>query len=108
MHKNIKRFELEGQILDDSSIPRLREEYLRLLSTKMKMSGYVPRIDIEPDFSIEYTKRHYNFKISLYGTYVGKKNAECIQALDKNRAIYIQKSKSEESLSDQEPTLNQK
>jgi hypothetical protein len=108
MHKRIKRFELEGQILDDSCIPRLREEYIRLLNTQMRMSGYAPRIDINPDFSIEYTKNHYLFKLSVYGSYIGKRNTECIEALDKNTAIYTQKNKSSASSSDQESTLNQK
>ena len=108
MHKRIKRFEIEGQILDDAYIPRLREEYIRLLNTQMRMCGYVPRLDIEPDFSIQYYKNHYIFKLSVYGSYIGKRNAEWIEALDKNRAIYTQKSKSKESSSDQESTLNQK
>jgi hypothetical protein len=108
MHKRIKRFELEGQILDDSCIPRLREEYIRLLNTQMRMSGYAPRIDIDPDFSIEYTKNYYLFKLSVYGSYIGKRNAECIEALNGSKAIYTQKSRSDESSSDQESKLNQK
>jgi len=36
LHKKIKRFELSGQILDDIFIPRMREEYIRLLSESMK------------------------------------------------------------------------
>ena len=108
MHKRIKRFELEGQILDDSCIPRLREEYIRLLKIQMRMSGYAPRIDIDPDFSIEYTKNYYLFKLSVYGSFIGKRNAECIEGIDKNKAIYTQKSKLKESSSGQESTLNQK
>jgi hypothetical protein len=108
MHKRLKRFELEGQILDDSCIPRLREEYIRLLNTQMRMSGYVPRIDIDPDFSIEYKKNYYLFKLSVYGSYIGKRNAECIEGLNKNTAIYTQKNKLNELSTDQESTLNQK
>jgi hypothetical protein len=108
MHKRIRRFELEGQILDDAYIPRLRDEYVRLLNTQMRMSGYVPRLDIDPDFSIDYQKNHYIFKLSVYGSYVGKRNAECIEGLNKNRAIYIQNNRSGESSKDQESTLNQK
>jgi hypothetical protein len=104
MHKRIKRFELEGQILDDSCIPRLREEYLNLLHTQMRLCGYAPRIDIDPDFTIQYNKKkYYEFKLSVYGSYIGKKNTECIKALDKNRPIYIPQNKSEELLKTQEP-----
>ena len=97
MHKKITRFHLDGMIYDDSSIPRLRENYINLLKTSMRLEGYAPRLDIDPDFSIEYTGSSYNFMLSVYGSFIGKKNASCIEGLDKNRAIYIAQSKSEES-----------
>jgi hypothetical protein len=97
MHKRIKRFHLEGTIYDDSAIPRLRENYINLLITSMRLEGYAPRIDIDPDFSIEYNGLSYNFILSVYGSFIGKKNASCIEGLDKNRAIYTAQSKSEES-----------
>ena len=49
MHKRIKRFNLDGQIHDDRFIPRMKQEYIRLLSDAMKDEGYVVRLDIEPD-----------------------------------------------------------
>ena len=97
MHKKITRFHLDGMIYDDSAIPRLREAYINLLKTSMRLEGYAPRLDIDPDFSIEYTGSSYNFMLSVYGSFIGKKNASCIEGLDKNRAIYIAQSKSEES-----------
>lgn len=107
-HKRIKRFELSGQILDDSFIPRMREEYIRLLSKSMKDSGYVQRYDIDPDWSISYSGNYYDFVLSLYGSYIGKRSAECIEGLDKNRPIYTQASKLEESFQDQGSKSNQK
>lgn len=108
IHKNIRRFELDGQIYDDSFIPRLKEEYIRILNTQMKLQGYAPRIDIDPDFTIDYTGKHYLFKLSVYGTFVGKRNAECIAGIDKNRPVFIPQSKLDESSSDQESQSNQK
>jgi len=108
LHKRIKRFELSGQILDDSLIPRLRTEYIRLLSDSMKEAGYVQRYDIDPDWSLSYTGNYYNFVLSLYGSYIGKKSAECIEGLEGNRPVYTQKNKSKELSRDQESTLNQK
>lgn len=96
MHKRIKRFELSGQIADDSFIPRMKDEYIRLLSDSMRDEGYVQRLDIEPDWSLSYTGNHYEFILSVYGSYIGKKNAACIDGLDKNRPIYIPQSKSGE------------
>ena len=108
IHKSIKRFYLDGQIFDDSFIPRLREEYIRILQTQMRLQGYAPRLDIDPDFTIEYTGKYYDFRLSVYGTFVGKRNAECITGIDKNKPIYIPQSKSDESSSDQESRSNQK
>jgi hypothetical protein len=108
MHKRIKRFELSGQITDDIFIPRMKQEYVRLLNDKMKDTGYVPRLDIDPDWSISYTGNYYEFTLSVYGSYIGKKNALCIEGLDKNRPIFTPPSKSGESSKGQESTLNQK
>lgn len=108
MHKRIKRFELSGQILDDIFIPRMKSEYIRLLSELMKESGYVVRLDIDPDWTIQYTGNHYEFTLSVYGSYIGKRNAACIDGLDKNRPIYTLQNKSGESSTDLESTSNQK
>ena len=96
MHKKIKRFELTGQITDDIYIPRMKNEYIRLLSDSMRENGYVMRLDIEPDWSLSYTGNYYEFVLSVYGSYIGKKNAACIDGLDKNRPIYTPQSKSGE------------
>lgn len=108
IHKSIKRFCLDGQIYDDAFIPRLKNEYINILNTQMKLQGYAPRIDIDPQFTIEYNGKSYNFKLSVYGTFVGKRNAECIQALDGSKPIYIRQNKSETSSTDQESQSNQK
>jgi hypothetical protein len=97
MHKRIKRFELSGQILDDIFIPRMKYEYIRLLCDSMREDGYVIRFDIDPDWSLSYTGNYYEFTLSVYGSYIGKKNASCIEGLDRNKAIYIQQNKSSES-----------
>lgn len=108
MHRRIKRFELSGQITDDKFLPRMKSEYVRLLNDKMRDAGYVPRFDIDHDWSISYTGNYYEFTLSVYGSYIGKKNALCIEGLDKNRPVFTLQTKSGESLKDQESTLNQK
>jgi hypothetical protein len=102
-HKAIKRFLLSGNIYDDSEILRLKTEYIRLLVSEMKLSGYVPRFDIDPDFTIRYNEKAeiFEFKLSIYGIYIGKKKAEWIIGLDGTKVIYTQKSKSKEFLQDQ-------
>lgn len=99
---------MSGQIPDDIYIPRMKEEYVRILSETMKDTGYVRRLDIDPDWSLSYTGNYYEFILSVYGSYIGKKNAACIEGLDKNRPIYTQQSRLGESSQGQESQLNQK
>jgi hypothetical protein len=99
-HKPIRKFDLDGQIFDDAAMPRLKAEYIRLVVTQMRSLGYAPRFDIEPDFTIYYKeeKQIFDFKLSVYGTYVGKRKSEWIIGLDGATPIYTQKNKSSESL----------
>lgn len=94
-HKPVRKFSLDGVIHDDSSFVRLRAEYINLITTEMRLLGYVPRLDINPDFTIDYNeiKKYFEFEISLYGVYVGKKKSQWISGIDETRVIYTQKSK---------------
>ena len=109
-HKPIRRFGLSGTILDDSAIQRLRIEYVKLINTEMKIMGYVPRLDLDPDFTISYNhiKEYFEFTLSIYGTYVGKTRAKWTIGIDGTEVIATQPNKSKESLLDQESKLNQK
>ena len=102
-HKTIKRFYLDGVIYDDSMIGRLKEEYVRLLITEMKLSGYVPRIDLDPDFTLRYndSKDFFEFELSVHGVYAGKRKSECIAGIDGTNPVLIQPIKSKESSLDQ-------
>jgi hypothetical protein len=66
----------------------------------MRFSGYVPRLDIRPDFTTEYdsNKEIFNFKLSIHGVYTGKKQTEWILGIDETRAVHIPQSKSRGSL----------
>lgn len=98
-HKNIKRFFLDGEIYDESYIPRIKDQYIRMVSDLMYTKGYLPRVDIDPDFTVMYNGRTFEFKLSAYGVFVGKRKCEQYSGVDKNRLILrpIQKNKSEES-----------
>ncbi len=98
-HKPIKKFNLYGKIHDEALTPRLKIEYIRLIVSQMKFFGYVPRFDIEPDFTIDYNevKQYFEFKLSIYGTYVGKRKAQWIQGIDGNKVIYTPPNKLKES-----------
>ena len=97
-HKNIKRFHIDGEIYDESIIPRVKDQYIFMLTMMMKSKGYLVRYDIDPDFTIEYNGKTFNFVLSVYGVFVGKKKAQWFDGIDKNKLIAnsTQKSKSEE------------
>ncbi len=99
-HKPIKRFYLDGIIHDDSMIGRLKNEYIRLLTIEMKLSGYVPRLDLDPDFTIRYNeiKNFFEFELSVQAVYAGKRKSEWIAGIDGTNPIFILQSKSSESL----------
>jgi|APGre2960657468_1045069.scaffolds.fasta_scaffold73880_2 hypothetical protein len=88
-HKNIKKFSLDGEIYDEAIIPRIKEKYISMLAEMMRHKGYVRRYDIDPDFTIVYNKKTFEFKLSIYGVFVGKKRAQCLSGIDKNRMIFI-------------------
>lgn len=99
-HKPLKKFGLDGSIYDDAAIPRLKIEYTRLIISEMRLSGYVPRVDIAPDFTLEYNDntKAFIFELSLYGIYVGKRQSEWIFGINEGQIIPIQPNKLEEYL----------
>jgi hypothetical protein len=98
-HKNLKRFYLNGEIADDSIIPRIKLQYIELLKNAMRYEGYVIRYDIDPDFTLSYNGKSFDFELSIYGVFVGRKKAQWISGVDKNRIIEntTRQSKSDES-----------
>jgi hypothetical protein len=101
VHKNIKRFYLEGSIGDEAHIPRLKDQHIAVLGSLMEKDGYARRYDIDPDFTVLYNGSSFDFRLSVYGVYVGKRQAQCLEGVDKNRMISkpTQRVRSEKSLS---------
>jgi hypothetical protein len=85
-------------IQDEAFIGRLKSEYIKLLTTGMRFAGYVPRLDIDPDFTIQYnsTKEYFEFELSIHGIYTGRKQSEWILGIDGALPVYTQKTKSSE------------
>ena len=77
LNRNIKSFYMNGTIKSDSDIVRLREMYEKLLLDEMRTSGYVPVLDIDPQFAIKYNhkKDSYSFHLEMHGVFVGKRKA---------------------------------
>ena len=75
MHKDIKRFHIDGVLRSDSDIPRMRQHYEALLRQEMIDSGYVELVDIVPAWTTEYNDDTWVFMLSMFGVYCGKKKA---------------------------------
>jgi hypothetical protein len=102
-HKTLKRFYIGGIIQDEALLGRLKIEYVRLLVSEMRLSGYVPRIDIDPDFTLLYneSKDFFEFELSVHGVYAGKRKSEWIAGVDGTNPVLIHQNKSSELLLDQ-------
>jgi hypothetical protein len=77
LSKKIHNFWIGGVIKDDANIIKTRENFERLLVQQMRDKGYVPVLDMMPQFSVKYNqeKNEYGFNITMYGIFVGKKKA---------------------------------
>lgn len=77
MKRKIKKFGMEGKIADDKHFPQTRENYQRMVEDQMRTAGYVPVLDIEPQFFTMYFEDNdtYSFIFNMYGVYVGKRKS---------------------------------
>lgn len=109
-HRPIKKFSLDGSIRDEVAIMRLKDEYIKLLKTEMSLTGYTPRLDIDPDFTISYNeeKQNFTFELSIYGVHIGKKQSEWIIGIDGTTLIPSHKNRLSEFSQDQGSQSNQK
>ena len=75
--RKIHNFTISGVIADDSYIIAARRTYEKTLVQQMRDRGYVPILDMEPQFKISYIekKNQYGFTLVMFGVYVGKSKA---------------------------------
>jgi hypothetical protein len=95
----LKAFSLDGVINDDSVIWQRKNDYIELLGIQMRNLGYVPRLDMKPEFVLEYnrTKQNYTFRLSVFGVHVGERESEWIFGIDEEGPIPIPQSRLNES-----------
>lgn len=76
MHDDIKRFFLDGEI-DSSNLIESKDRLVHFLESRMRGDGFVPALDMDPQFTRDYnpTTEKYDFKLSVYGIFVGKAKA---------------------------------
>lgn len=85
-HKQIKRFQIEGQISDDAFV-RMKEQYLNLLFYDMRTKGYVPVLDLDEAFSTSWNGKSFDFVLTVHGVYYGPTEARKIYGLTGSKEI---------------------
>jgi hypothetical protein len=88
-HRPIKRFSIDGKIVSSTAFIRMQEIYSELLEEQMREGGYVPRLDLIPEWTTTRHNSHYQFELSVYGTYVGRKKAKCLEGVEGGRPVYF-------------------
>ena len=99
---------MDGKVQSSTAFSKVQEMYINLLEEKMRDQGYVPRLDIGMEWTTTRQKSHYDFEISLYGSYVGRKAAWVIDGIDNGRPISIRQSKQSDSSKQQEEQSQEK
>ena len=76
MHESVKHFSQHGIIKDDKDFIRLRLEFERIIIDVMKSTGYLPIYNMGSHWSTEWLGDRYTFRLTMYGSYAGKKKAQ--------------------------------
>ena len=75
-HQKIIRKQIEGTLGDDKDIPRMRKHFEDLLIKTNREDGLVPVLDLEPSFSLKYSKDKWHFLLSIHFIKVGQEKAK--------------------------------
>jgi len=88
MHDEIRKFYLEGE-LAETNIVNCKERIVYHLETMMRDYGYVPSIDNEPQFTLQYNPEAecFDFKLTVYGVKVEKERAWSISGVTSGKEI---------------------
>lgn len=76
MHDEIIKYTLTG-VVDESNVPKHKEELIKFLDDVMRGEGMVPSLDLDPQFTLRYDPdiEAREFVLSIYGVYIGKDKA---------------------------------
>jgi hypothetical protein len=87
MHDEIRKFYLEGEVSD--TIGTTRDRLVHHLENMMRDYGYVPSIDNEPQFTLDYNaaSENFNFKLTVYGVKTDKEKAWSISGITSGKEI---------------------
>lgn len=88
MHDDIKKFYLEGE-LGEPNIVETKERLVHHIENMMRDYGYVPSIDNEPQFTLDYNSDAggFDFKLTVYGVRVEKEKAWSVSGITSGKEI---------------------
>jgi len=88
MHDQIRNWELQGE-LGEPNIVQTKERLVHHLESLMRDYGYVPSIDNDPQFTLDYQaeKQAFYFNLTVYGVFVGKDKAWEVSGVAGGKAI---------------------
>lgn len=78
MHEPIVGFSETGTLKDDSKIVETQQAMSKILADRLYHSGYLPVIDVDVQWTTHRNDEedHYEFKITMYGVYVGEERSK--------------------------------
>jgi hypothetical protein len=87
MHDDIVRFSREG--LTGENHVQTKEWWVRDVENEMRDNGYVPSIDNDPQYTVDYLgdKEGFKFVLSVYGVYVGEDKAWQVSGVTSGKTI---------------------
>jgi len=79
--RKIHNFTVTGIIPSDSEFIKCRELFERTIVQGMRDGGYVPVLDVLPQFSVSYnmSQDNYTFSLTMFGIFIGKKKSHIIE-----------------------------
>jgi hypothetical protein len=90
IHNDIKAFKLYGEIAESVNKLLQKDKLLHVLETIIRDNGYVPSLDNDTWFMLEYdviNKDRYTFQAGMYGVYVGKDKSWQISGITNGKSI---------------------
>lgn len=80
----IKDFTMRGTFKDDAQIPQMKDKYYALIEDQMRSTGRVPVLNMTPLWRTSWDagREAYNFEMTMFGVFVGKRKALQITGWD--------------------------
>jgi hypothetical protein len=76
MHEDIRKFSLEGEVAETNMV-NTKDRLVHHIESLMRDYSYVPALDLEPQFTLDYVPESeaFKFNLTVYGIKVDKEKA---------------------------------